>query len=154
MDELEQFIASHPEPRELKRAIVVQMRLQRYRYQDIQDLLQVSAGFVRDWSVAYATQGLAGLRLGYQGALPYLNCQQRQAVIEWLREKNYWHLPELQQHLEERYGIVFRSKQSYYDLFHDAGISWKKSQSSNPRKDPELVEKKTRDYGSTGAVAS
>lgn len=114
----------------------------------------MSAGFVRDWSVAYEAQGVAGLGLGYQGALPYLNSQQRQAVVDWLREKNYWHLPELQQHLEERYGIVFQSKQSYYDLFHEAGISWKKSQSSNPRKDPELVEKKTGDYGSTGAVAS
>jgi transposase len=154
MDELEEFIASNPEPRELKRALAVQMRLQGYRYQDIQDLLQVSAGFVRDWSVAFEHKGIAGLRLAYQGALPYLDAKQRQAVVDWLKQKNYWHLPELQKHLEESYGIMFQSKQSYYDLFHEAGISWKKSQSSNPRKDPELVEKKTGAHGSTRAVAT
>jgi len=38
---------------------------------------------------------------------------------------------------------VFESNQSYYDLFALAGISWKKTQKSNPKKDPELVEKKT-----------
>lgn len=154
MDELEEFIAGNPEPRELKRAIAVQMRQQGYLYQDIQDLLQVSAGFIRDWSVAFEQKGIAGLRLGYQGTQPYLNGRQRQAVVHWLKQKNYWHLPELQQHLEVSYGVVFQSKQSYYDLFHEAGISWKKSQSSNPRKDSSLVEKKTGDYGATGAVAS
>ncbi len=40
------------------------------------------------------------------------------------------------------YEVVFQSQQSYYNLFKAAGISWKKSQRSNPRKDPELVEKK------------
>lgn len=154
MDELEQFIASNPESRELKRAIAVQMRLQGYRYQDIQDLLRVSAGFVRDWSVAYEAQGVAGLRLAYQGARPYLERQQRQTIVEWLKQKNYWHLPELRQQIEDCYGIVFQSKQSYYDLFREAGISWNKSQSSNPRQDPELGEKKTRDCDPTGAVAS
>jgi putative transposase len=154
MEELEEFIASNPDPRELKRAIAVQMRLQGYRYQEIQDLLQVSAGFIRDWFVGFEQQGIAGLRLGYQGARPYLDAGQRQAVIEWLRQKNYWHLPEWQQHLEETYKVVFQSKQSYYELFHAARISWKKSQASNPRKDPVLVEKKTGNQDTTGAVAS
>ena len=154
MNELEELIASNPDPRELKRAIAVQMRLQGYRYQDIQDLLQVSSGFIRDWFVAFEQQGVDGLRLGYQGAKPYLDATKRQAVVDWLRQKNYWHLPELQQHLEETYSIVFQSKQSYYELVHEAGISWKKSQASNPRKDTALVEKTTGNYGATGAVAS
>lgn len=87
-----------------------------------------------------------GLRLGYQGAVAYLSESERQEVTAWLRQKNYWHLPELQQHLEESYEVVFKSKQSYYDLFKEAGISWKRTQSSNPWKDPELVEKKTGNY--------
>ncbi|MBD2539393.1 winged helix-turn-helix domain-containing protein, partial [Coleofasciculus sp. FACHB-SPT36] len=32
-------------------------------------------------------------------------------------------------------------------LFEQAGISWKKTQKRNPKADPELVEKKTGDYG-------
>lgn len=154
MNELEKFIASNPDRRELKRALAVQMRLQGYRYQDIQDLLQVSSGFIRDWFVGFEQQGVDGLRLGYQGAKPYLDATKRQAVVNWLRQKNYWHLPELQQYVEETYGVIFQSKQSYYELFHAAGVSWKKSQASNPRKDPVLVEKKTRNYGATGAVAT
>jgi len=31
-------------------------------------------------------------------------------------------------------------------LFHQAGISWKKDTKCNPKKDPELVEKKTGNY--------
>lgn len=89
------------------------MRQQGYRHQEIQNLLQASSGFIRDWFVAFEQQGIDGLRLGYQGAQPYLNTTQRQAVVEWLRQKNYWHLLELQQHLEETYGVMFQSKQSY-----------------------------------------
>lgn len=154
MEELEEFIASNPEPRELKRALAVQMRRQGYRYQDIQDLLHVSPGFIRAWCVAFEQRGMVGLQLGYQGAQPYLEARERQAVIDWLRQKNYWHLPELHTHVEETYGVVFQSKQSYYKLFQEAGISWKKSQASNPRQNPVLVEKKTGNYGATGAVAS
>jgi putative transposase len=36
----------------------------------------------------------------------------------------------------------YQSKQSYYDLFTAAGLSWKKSQKRNSKTDPELVEKK------------
>lgn len=80
MNELEKFIASNPDPRELKRGLAVKMRLQGYRYQDIQDLLQVSSGFVRDWFVAFEQQGVDGLRLGYQGSQPYLDARQRLEV--------------------------------------------------------------------------
>lgn len=153
MNELEELIASNPDPRELKRGLAVKMRLQGYRYQDIQDLLQVSSGFVRDWFVAFEQQGVGGLRLGYQGSQPYLDARQRLEVLEWLQQKKYWHLNELQQQIEDNYKVVFKSKQSYYELFHAAGISWKKSQASNPRLEPELVEKKTGNDNTTRTMA-
>ncbi len=62
-------------------------------------------------------------------------------MIDWLKHKNYWNLQELQTHIEEHYQVVFESDQSYYGLFAQAGISWKKTQRSNPKKDPELVKK-------------
>lgn len=65
-------------------------------------------------------------------------------MLAWLREKNYWNLEELQTYLEVDYDIVFQSKQSYYDLFTQAGISWKKNQRSNPKKDPEEVKKNVK----------
>jgi putative transposase len=33
----------------------------------------------------------------------------------------------------------FKSRQSYYDLFTQAGLSWKKTQKRNPKYNPEEV---------------
>jgi putative transposase len=154
MDELSQFIQDNPDPRELKRALAVQMVLQDYRHREIQSVLQVSSGFISKWIQAFDKQGVEGLRLQHKGSTGYLDAQQRQAVLEWLKQKNYWDLQELQIYLENSYGVVFRSLQSYYELFHQAGISWKKTQKRNPKKDPQLVEKKTGDYLMVGAASS
>lgn len=147
MDELSQFIQSNPDPRELKRALAVQMVQHNYRHRAIQAILQVSSGFISKWTQSFEQQGVDGLSLRYKGSAGYLNSQQHQAVIEWLKQKNYWNLQELQIHIESHYGVVFQSNQSYYDLFGQAGISWKKTQRSNPKKDPELVEKKNETSG-------
>lgn len=146
MEELIRFIQSNPDPRELKRALAVQMVLQDYTYYAIQDVLRVSLGFISKWKQVYGTEGAKGLRLRHKGSTGYLDEVQRQQVINWLQQKNYWDLEELQQHIEATYDVYFRSKQSYYDLFESAGISWKKTQKRNPKKDPVLVEKKTGDY--------
>ncbi|MBW4633595.1 MAG: winged helix-turn-helix domain-containing protein [Iphinoe sp. HA4291-MV1] len=65
-----------------------------------------------------------------------------QVVISWLKQKNYWHLEELKEYIEDNFNVVFESNQSYYELFKQASISWKKTQKKNPRKDPDLVAKK------------
>lgn len=143
MEELTELIQSNPDPRELKRALAVQMALQEYTYCEIRDVLQVSVGFISKWKQVFDAQGIAGLALQYQGSRGYLTEQQRQAVIAWLKQKNYWNLSELQHDIEDDYGVVFASKQSYYELFAAANISWKKTQKRNPKADPELVEKKT-----------
>ena len=150
MDALSQFIQSNPDPRELKRALAVQMVQQNHKHREIQAILQVSSGFISKWTQAFKQQGVKGLQLRHIGSVGYLTHQQRQAVIDWLKQKNYWNLQELQTHIEEHYEVVFESNQSYYELFAQAGISWKKTQRSNPKKDPELVEKKTGHHGMVG----
>lgn len=153
MDELSQLIQDNPDPRELKRALAVQMVRQDYRHREIQQILQVSSGFISKWTGAYEHQGVQGLRLRHKGSVGYLDAGQRQAVLEWLQQKNYWDLQELEAHIEDHYGVVFQSNQSYYELFHTAGISWKKTQKRNPKKDPQLVEKKTGDYCLAGSAS-
>lgn len=150
MNELTEFIQSNPDPRELKRALAVRMVMQGYTYYEIRDVLQVSVGFITKWKQSYEQQGVSGLRLRHQGSTGFLNPQQRQAVLEWLQQKNDWNLGELQQQLEDHYEVVFESKQSYYTLFAQAGITWKKTQKRNPKADPETVEKKTGDYSLVG----
>jgi putative transposase len=144
MDELTEFIQSNPDPRELKRALAVQMVLQGYTYFAIRDVLQVSVGFISKYKQVFHEHGVARLALQHQGSSGYLDAHQRQTVIAWLKQKDYWNLSELQQHIEHSYAVVFASPQSYYDLFAEAGISWKKTQKRNPKADPEVVEKKNR----------
>ena len=143
---LRDFINNNPDPRELKRALAVQMVLQKYSYFEIRDVLQVSVGFISKYKQLFKEQGITGLTLKYQGSSGYLDANARLDVIEWLQKKNYWNLAELKHYVVDNYKVRFASEQSYYDLFKAAGISWKKTQKCNPKLEPEIVEKKTRDY--------
>ena len=154
MEELNTFIQTASDPRELKRALAVRMAMQSYPYREIRAVLQVSIGFITKWKQRYEAQGAEGLQLAYRGSQGYLSPHERQAVIEWLQEKNCWQLGELQHYVESRYDVVFESKQSYYTLFAAAGISWKKTQKRNPKTDPIEVEKKTGDYSLAGHASS
>jgi putative transposase len=140
-DDLTELIASNPDPRELKRAVAVQMYLSGLKHREIQRILAVSSGFISKWTQQYELDGVASLKLNYRGSAGYLTTAQRTEVITWIQTQAYWHLPELQGHLEDEYEVVFKSKQSYYDLLTEAGLSWKKSQKRNPKTDPELVKK-------------
>lgn len=144
LSELKDFIQSNPDARELKRAVAVQMYLNGHKHREIQESLSVSSGFISKWTALYGEQGVWGLKLKHLGSVGYLSSQQRQAVCTWLQTREYWNLEELQAHIEEMYEVVFDSKQSYYTLFKEAGISWKKTQKRNPKTDPELVQKKKR----------
>ncbi len=66
--DLKTLIHSNPDPRELKRALAVQMVQQDYPYLDIQAVLQVSLGFISKWKQRFEAEGVQGLRLRYQGA--------------------------------------------------------------------------------------
>lgn len=153
-DNLDQFIYSNPDARELKRAVAVRMVRKGYKHREIQEILGVSSSFISKWSVQYDQLGVTGLKLGYAGSRGYLSVEQRHSVIEWLKRKNYWNFAELQAYLEQEYEVVFESKQSYYTLFEQAGISWKKTQKRNPKPDPQAVEKKTRDYRLAGGASA
>jgi transposase len=145
VEELKDFIASNPDPRELKRAVAVQMVKNKISYARISEILGVSKSFIGKWKQSFEEEGLSGLTLKYQGSRGYLDIPQKQSIVDWLQQQKYWHLEELIQEIENRYKVVFASRQSYYDIFKSAGISWKKTQKSNPKKDLNLVQKKRRD---------
>lgn len=142
MDALHQFIATTRDARELKRAMVVHMRQQGYSYAQIESLLQVSESFIGKWQRLYQAQGVEGFKLRYWGTQGYLKPADKQAVMAWLQQQNTCQLEELVTHLEVTYGVVFQSQQSYYDLLHQAGLSWKKTQARRPQKDEAQVAKK------------
>ena len=70
---------------------------------------------------------------------------EKEKTIEWLRAQDYLRLSDLKNYLQEQYDVVFESNQSYYNLFKEAGISWKKTQKKNPAKNDELVQAKRKE---------
>ena len=110
--ELENFIASNPDPRELKRAVSVRMLIEGIDRETIQEILGVSSPFISKWKINYALHGIEGLRLNHQGSRGQLKPEERAEVIQWLTNKNQWDLSELSNHIAERYQIKFQSKAS------------------------------------------
>ena len=141
-EELQEFIETKRDARELKRGVSVQMYLEGYKHREIKDILGVGSGYISKWTKIYVEEGLEGLLLGYKGKSGYLSEMQTQAINTWLQAKNYWNLVELQEYIEDEYNVVFESKQSYYAIFEKARISWKKTQKHNPKGNPTIIQKK------------
>ena len=118
------------------------MTLQGYRHQEIITVLQVSSGFISKWKQEFVLNGIEALKLKHKGSRGYLSQLEKQQVLLWLENKNEWNLNELEYYVAVEFSVTFAAKSSYYDLFRAAGISWKKSQKRNPRKDELAVKKK------------
>ena len=86
-----------------------------------------------------ATLNSLSLFSGQGHQVGYLTSERREQVLAWLKQQQTWNLAELMTCVRDTCGVVYQSKQSYYDLFAQAGISWKKSQKRNPRRDPLKV---------------
>ena len=142
--DLTTFLAEKRDSREYRRALAVKLVLQGYLYEAISDMLDVTPGFVSQSKHAYETQGTAGLTLKYQGAQPYLSAEERQAVIGWLKTQQEWSIDQLQAHIETTYGVIFQSRQSYYQFLADAGITHKQAQRANPKRDEERIAAKKK----------
>jgi transposase len=147
--DLTAFLAEKRDSREYRRALAVKLALLGYRYEAICEMLNVTIGFVSQSKKAYETHGTAGLTLKYQGTQPYLSASERQAVIDWLKKQQEWSVERLQQHIETTYELVFQSRQSYYQLLADAGISYKQAQRTNPKRDEEGIATKKKRLSSS-----
>ena len=113
-------------------------------YHEVKELLNVSHSFISEWKNQALFHGVESLSLKYQGRQGYLNAEEKEQIIEWLRAQDYLRLSDLQKYLKKQYDVVFESNQSYYNLLKEAGISWKKTQKKNPAKNDELVEAKKK----------
>ena len=125
---LEEFIASNPDARELKRALAVKMRLEGMKHKQIQPVLGVVSSFISHWEKRYQEDGVAGLRLAHKGSCGYLSQSQRAAVIHWIQEKSQRSLWEVIEYIEQEYDVLYRSLESYYALLRQAGMSWHQGQ--------------------------
>ena len=124
--ELNTFIKTLQDPREIKRALSVKLCQQGYPPTEVSRMLDSSASYVSKWNKVYREQGLPGLRLAYKGSVGYLTPAQRQSVLAWIRAQTHWEIATLCTHLQAEYGVLYKSRQSYYALFKAAGLSQKK----------------------------
>lgn len=120
------------------------MSHQNYPYRQIQQTLEVSLGFISKWNHAYERLGVDGLKLSYAGSQGYLSPSQKQEILKVLNSQNTWAIEEVVALIEDDYGVVFQSKQSYYALMHQAKLSGKKSQATHPSKDDEQIAQKNK----------
>jgi len=133
LDSLAQMIEETTDARELKRALSVKMGLGGMATADIGELLHVTPRYVRKWRGRYEQEGVGALRVGYRGSESYLSVEQRQEIEDWLGTLETVTIEEVRDYSEARYGIVYQSQQSYYDLLEVGGLSYHRTEKGNPK---------------------
>lgn len=140
---LEDFLKAVKDVREYKRGMAVQLFLAGQSREEIGQLLSVSKAYISKWRGRYKKQGAEALRLGYQGSQAYLTATEKQQVLDWIdAQAPAIGVATLETYLESEYGVKYESTRSYYDLLHEAGISYKKGQAVNPKKDEQKIMEK------------
>jgi len=141
MSSLEDII-DLPANLEVKRALAVKMILFDFKTEDICALLNVSASFVSKWKIRFENEGTEALKLNYKGGKGFLTDDQRDEIILYLRMQPHYSVEELRDYIEYHYGVVYQSKQSYYDLLQAGGLSWHQTEAVNPKRDETQVLQK------------
>jgi putative transposase len=139
MESLDKIIDESKDVREVKRALSVKMTLMEMPPLQISQMLNVSEPYVRKWRVKYRSGGAQALLLGYQGSESYLTHEQRTASVKWISAHESISVETVRDYIEDNYGVVYQSKQSYYDMMQEAGLSYHKSEKTNPKRDEEQV---------------
>jgi putative transposase len=131
---LDEFLATVRDAREYKRALVVQLCERGQRAAEVARLLQVSEAFVSTCRKRYAADGLASFALGYQGGTSFLSADERSEALAWIAAQERPNVRTVRTYLQETFGVVYESRQSYYNLLKAAGLSHKQIQARNPKK--------------------
>ena len=134
MDSLAQMIEETKDTRDLKRALSVKMLRAGMATAQIGEILHVTPRYVRKWQGRYEREGIGALRVGYRGSESYLSVEQRQEIEDWLGTQETVTVEEVRDYIEARYGIVYQSKQSYYDLLEAGGLSYHRTEKGNPKR--------------------
>jgi putative transposase len=142
METLDDMIKNSPNTREMKRALSVKMLQEGFSPEQISRVLNVSEQYVSKWKGLYEQKGVGGLHLGYRGKKPYLAVAQRAEVVSWIKGHQSLRLEELRDYVEQEYGVLYQSKQSYYDLLSEGGLSYHRSEAVNPKRDESQVLQK------------
>ena len=139
-------------PLEIKRALSVKMIKEGYLMEDICSTLSVGKSFVEKWRAIYNKEGGKNLKPKYKGSKGFLEESELKNIYGFLKKKESCSLNELITYIKENYKITYKSKQSYYDIFTASGMSWKKTEQINPKKDEKLVAEKREEIKKNSKV--
>jgi len=142
MTSLDQIINESRDAREVKRAVCVKMAVSEMPTTQITGMLNVTQQYVSKWRVRYEQEGARSLLSGYRGGESYLTTAHRAEIQSWIKTHATISVAAVRDYVEENYGVVYQSKQSYYDLLQAAGLSYHKSEKRNPKRDEALVLEK------------
>jgi putative transposase len=142
MDKLTKLIEETTDVRELKRAVSVKLREGGMLTAAVGEVLQVPARTVRAWYQQYEREGVEGLRVKYRGSESYLSVEQRHEMEDWLGAQETITVEEVRDEIEARYGIIYQSKQSYYDLMDASGLSYHRTEKGNPKRNEAQVRER------------
>jgi len=135
MSRLVELIEETKDARELKRALSVKMVQSGIAAAQVGELLHVTPQYVRKWQRRYESGGVEALRLGYRGSESYLSGEQRREVEEWISTHETVSVEEVRDYIEAQYGVIYRSKQSYYEFMEAGGMSYHRTEPGNPQHD-------------------
>ena len=139
MQDIDEIINEARDAREVKRAVSVKMSAQGFSPAQICQVLNVSLQYVSKWKGLYEAGGGAVLRLGHRGSESYLGEEERQAIVQWIGAQETVSVEAVRDYIEEQYGVVYRSKQSYYELLEAGGMSYHRSEKDNPKRDEAQI---------------
>ncbi len=108
--ELDDFIQSTSNAREIKRALVVKWSWSGISYRQIIKLVNVSLGFISKWNKIFLIGGVKGHRIEYKGKHGYLSKSEEAEIILWLSQREMWDLAELAIFIEDIYEVIYQSQ--------------------------------------------
>ena len=116
--------------RELKRALVVKMDECGIARKEISKLLNVLTSYISRWCIHYHAndKDASSLLLNYKGSRSYLTEEEKAAIVIYLESQKSITLLCFKSYILEKYGVKYKSDQSYYELLKLGKWSWKRTQ--------------------------
>ena len=139
MHDLDESINEGMDAREVKRAVSVKMGQQGVSPAQICQVLNVSLQYGSKWKGQYEAEGAAALRVKYRGSEGYLREEERDEIRQGIGKQETGSVEAVRDDVEERYGVVSQSKQSYYELLEAGGMSYHRSEKYNPKRDEAQI---------------
>lgn len=118
----------------------VKLRLKGFSYREIEKRLEFSTSFIAPTHRKYLAGGVAALKLKYPGLKSYLTKEQLSATIQWLSQPENRNISELKRYLILNYHVIFKSRQSYYQILKVGILNWHKAIVEKSSKQPEVIQ--------------